>query len=107
MGCQFGHRPTEAAAKMEIIWTSSAIDDLRRLYDFLEPVNPAAAALVFERLTAGPEILETQPRLGTLVARHEPREVRYILVGDYEVRYEVISESKLWILRIWHTREDR
>jgi hypothetical protein len=29
-----------------------------------------------------------------------------VLVGDYEVRYE-IRESRIYVLRLWHTREDR
>lgn len=92
---------------MEIIWTSSSLGDLARLYEFLAPVNPKAAAAVFERLTAGPDILETQPRIGTSLTEFEPREIRYILVGDYEMRYEITPDSKIWILRVWHTREDR
>lgn len=36
----------------------------------------------------------------------EPREVRRILVGQYEVRYE-IRASTIIMLRLWYTREDR
>lgn len=36
-----------------------------------------------------------------------PREVRYILVGDYEMRYEISANEDIWILRLWHTREFR
>ena len=36
----------------------------------------------------------------------EPREVRRILVGHYEMRYE-IRGSEIYILRLWHRREDR
>ncbi|MDE1998527.1 MAG: type II toxin-antitoxin system RelE/ParE family toxin [Burkholderiales bacterium] len=92
---------------MEIKWTSCALGDLARLYEFLSPVNPRAAAVVFEKLTAGPDILETQPRIGTPLTEFLPREVRYLLVGDYEMRYEITQDSKIWILRVWHTREDR
>ena len=35
-----------------------------------------------------------------------PREARRILVGHYEVRYE-IQKSTIYLLRLWHTREDR
>jgi plasmid stabilization system protein ParE len=35
-----------------------------------------------------------------------PREVRRILIGDYEIRYE-LAERDLIVLRIFHTREDR
>ena len=36
----------------------------------------------------------------------EPREVRRLLVGRYEIRYE-IQDSTVYILRLWHTREER
>jgi hypothetical protein len=51
---------------------------LVRLHEFLEPVNPRAAALA----------------------------VRRILIGDYEMRYELTARD-VFVLRIFHTREDR
>jgi len=36
----------------------------------------------------------------------EPREVRRIIVGDYELRYE-IADATIFILRLWHSRENR
>ena len=35
-----------------------------------------------------------------------PREVRRIIVGNYEMRYELVDIS-VYILRVWHTREER
>ena len=35
-----------------------------------------------------------------------PREVRKLLVADYEIRYE-LTNTNVFILRIFHTREDR
>jgi len=32
--------------------------------------------------------------------------VRRILVAQYEVRYE-IRDAVIYVLRLWHTREDR
>jgi plasmid stabilization system protein ParE len=46
------------------------------------------------------------PRIGEKLEEFEPREVRRILVGQYEMRYE-IRESTIYVLRLWHTREDR
>ena len=92
---------------MKINWTRAALGDLGRLHEFLRPVNQEAAARVVQRLTAGPDLLAMQPRIGTKLTEFEPREVRCILVGDYEMRYEVTAEDELWILRLWHTRELR
>lgn len=91
---------------MQLKWTSKALSDVARLYEFLASVNPPAAARVVQALTRAPAGLVTNPRIGERVFAFEPREVRRLLVGDYEIRYE-IQESILYVLRIWHTREDR
>jgi len=87
-------------------WTSKAHSDLVRLYEFLRPDNPTAAAKVMRQLVAGAKRIPTHPRLGARLPEFDPREVRRVLVGDYELRYE-LTESDVFILRIFHTREDR
>ena len=91
---------------MELKWTSRALSDLVRLYEFLSPLNKQAAASTAQSLTATPAKLLAQPRIGEKLEEFEPREVRRILVGHYEMRYE-IQQSTIYILRLWHTREDR
>ncbi|SCB61088.1 ParE toxin of type II toxin-antitoxin system, parDE [Rhizobium aethiopicum] len=91
---------------MEVKWTSKAVSDIARLYDFLSPVDRRAATRTVQALTAAPARLLEQPRLGDRLEEFDPREVRRILVGRYELRYE-IQQSTIYILRLWHTREDR
>lgn len=91
---------------MALRWTSSARSDLVRLYEFLQSVNVPAAARTVRQLVAGAKRIPAHPRLGTRLAEFEPREVRRILVGDYEIRYEV-ADTDIFILRIFHVREDR
>lgn len=91
---------------MELKWTARALSDLSRLYDFLAPVDKEAALTTVKSLTAVPARLLAHPRIGEKMEEFEPREVRRILVGRYEVRYE-IQESTIYVLRLWHTREDR
>ena len=57
-------------------WTQSAYGDLRRLYEFLKPVNPRAAV----------------------------RAVR-LIAAKYEIRYE-LTDSDVVVLRIFRARED-
>jgi plasmid stabilization system protein ParE len=87
-------------------WTSKAHGDLVRLHAFLQPVNQSAAAQVVRQLVAGAKRIPRHPRLGVRLAEFDPREVRRILVGDYEIRYE-LTEADVFVLRIFHTREDR
>ncbi len=91
---------------MELKWTRKALSDLARLYDFLAPVNSQAAARIVQTLAAAPARIIENPRIGEKLDEFSPREVRRILVKHYEIRYE-IQESKIYVLRIWHTRENR
>lgn len=91
---------------MELKWAGKALSDLVRLHEFLAPVNKPAAARAVQALTKAPAILLSNPRLGEQLFQFAPREVRRILVGEYEIRYE-IRDSTLYVLRLWHTREDR
>ena len=69
------------------------------------PLRSAAARTV-QSLTAAPVRILEQPRIGQKFEEFEPREIRRLLVGNYEMRYE-IHTATLYVLRIWHTREDR
>lgn len=91
---------------MHLKWTSKAFSDLARLYEFLAPVNRSAAARAVQALSNAPTVLLANPRIGEQLFQFQPREVRRILVGDYEMRYE-IQDSTIYILRLWHTRENR
>jgi plasmid stabilization system protein ParE len=91
---------------MELKWTSKALSDLARLYEFLSTVNQPAAARTVQQLTSAPTALLTNPRIGERLEEFDPRDVRRILVGHYEMRYE-IADSNIYLLRLWHTREDR
>jgi plasmid stabilization system protein ParE len=91
---------------MRLQWARAAVGDLARLHDFLKPVNENAAARVVQMLTAAPLRLLQYPRLGERLDEFSPREVRRIIVGQYELRYELNGET-IYVLRIWHTREER
>ncbi|MFK3790993.1 MULTISPECIES: type II toxin-antitoxin system RelE/ParE family toxin [Pseudomonas] len=90
----------------QLDWTSKALSDLARLFEFLAQVNRSAAALTVQSLVQAPETLLNNPRLGEQLEEFLPRDVRRLLVGRYEMRYE-IQGMTLFILRIWHVREDR
>jgi plasmid stabilization system protein ParE len=91
---------------MKVRWSGKAAADLARLHEFLRPVAPEAAARIILQLTRAPERLVEYPRLGQKIEAYEPREVRLILVGDYELRYE-IAGGTIIIVRLWHCRENR
>ena len=91
---------------MRLQWTASALADITRLYEFLAPLNQAAAARTVQTLTAAPNALLSSPFMGKPLEEFTPRQVRRLIVGQYELRYEIIDDT-IFILRLWHTREDR
>ncbi len=91
---------------MEVKWTARAHRDLVRLYEFLLPVNPRAAKKAVKQLVEEAKLLKSHPLLGIELDAYAPRNVRRLIIGDYELRYEV-TEITLYVLRLWHSREDR
>ena len=91
---------------MRVRWTGKAVQDIGRLHDFLAQVNRPVAASTVRSLRAAPARLLDNPRLGLRLEEFAPREVRRILIGAYELRYELLDDS-LIVLRLWHAREDR
>ncbi|MGP5470243.1 type II toxin-antitoxin system RelE/ParE family toxin, partial [Pseudomonas helleri] len=53
-----------------------------------------------------PSTLLANPRIGERLEEFDPRDVRRIQIGHYEMRYEIV-DSTIYLLRLWHTREDR
>ena len=91
---------------MELQWSAKALSDLVRLHEFLVTANPGATAEVVQALVAAASRLREHPRIGERLEGFETREIRRILVGSYEMRYEV-QRSRIYLLRLWHTREHR
>ncbi|MGB3289050.1 MAG: type II toxin-antitoxin system RelE/ParE family toxin [Burkholderiaceae bacterium] len=90
---------------MALKWTSKALSDLTRLHEFLALVNKPVARAV-QALTKAPTMLLTNSRIGEQLFQFEPQELRRIPVGDYEIRYEIQGQN-VYVLRLWHTRENR
>lgn len=91
---------------MRIQWTGRASSDLVRLHEHLNPVAPEAAARVIQQLAHAPDRLLDFPRIGEKLEAYAPREVRRMIVGTYELRYEIV-DATIFILRLWHCRESR
>ncbi len=90
---------------MKLVYADEAIDDLKRLREFIAVHNPAAAARIAAELVGKIELLPDFPKLGVPVELAPvPESVRDIIFGKYVVRYSVHA-SAIIILRIWHGLE--
>ncbi len=91
---------------MEVKWTESGHRDLMRLHEFLASVSKRSAQRALQQIVREAKLLQDHPLIGSVLYVYAPREVRSVIIGEYELRYEVTVTS-LYVLRIWHTKEDR
>lgn len=91
---------------MVLKWTQSARADLIRLHDFQMSLGNVSAKKIIQSLVSAPQTLIQFPRLGEPLEEFKPREIRRLLMGKYEMRYE-LKEAEIFILRVWHSRENR
>ncbi len=90
---------------MKLVYTDEAIDDLKRLREFIAVHNPTAATRVASELVGKIELLPDFPKMGTPVAMAPvPDSVRDMIFGKYVVRYSVHA-SAIIIFRVWHSLE--
>jgi addiction module RelE/StbE family toxin len=89
---------------MKLLFTHSSQRDLMRLRDFIAENNPQAARHISQRLVTSINRLSNQPEMGIDV--EELPGTQDLITGDYVVRYVVLEED-IYILRIWHGKEDR
>lgn len=92
---------------MRIRYSPQSIDDLKRLREFIEVKNPAAAKRIASSIITGINQLRMFPYMGVQVGlAPKPELVRDLIIGNYIVRY-LIRADEISILRLWHHKELR
>ena len=87
----------------KLIWTDSAIADLKEICDYISRDNPSASAKVGRGILEHVKVLELFPFIGPAYPRRSGGAIREIVYGNYRVFYEVINQPKaIHVLRIWH-----
>ncbi len=92
-----------------IVFAPEAISDAQRLYGFLKPENPQAAARAMAAIWNKLQLIEAMPGLGYRTRSPRVRPIG-VLFGKrgYVVRYTIRErDGALIVLRIWHSREVR
>lgn len=90
---------------MRLVYTDEAIDDLKRLREFIAVHNPSAAAGIAAERVGKIELLPDFPRLGKPVEMAPvPDSVRDMVFSKCCVRYSVHVRAII-ILRVCHEFE--
>lgn len=90
---------------MRVEWSNEALTDRAAIVDYLLPRNPHAAKRILLRLIDATTDLAMFPYMGR-EGEDDTRE--WVVVHPYVLLYEVNETAKIiWVLRIWHTSQDR
>ncbi len=90
---------------MKLRFSRSAVDDLKRLRQFIAEKNPPAAQRMAEYLVRKINNLCHQPNMGVLVGDKLNPRLRDLIIRDYKIRY-LADDRDVLILKIWHQKED-
>jgi toxin ParE1/3/4 len=74
-------------------WTEQAVEDLRRIREFIGRDSPRYGRLVAERLYDATSRLESFPRSGRVVPEVGRSEIRELIVGEYRIVYRLEAEA--------------
>ena len=87
----------------KVIWTDSAIADLRDICDYIARDNPKASEKTGRGILNHVKILETFPFIVPAYPRGSSGMVREIVYGNYRIFYEITEKTNtVDVLRVWH-----
>ena len=89
---------------MKLRFSPESVQDLQCLHDFIAKYDPDSARTVVLNLKSAVTRLAEMPRMGKPL--EEVKGAREFVFGRYVLRY-VIKEEILYLLRVWHSKEQR
>lgn len=94
---------------MKILWSQAARSDLLHLHGFLKNENPGIALTALKRIKEDVTKIADFPNIGIRISAMPDWRELYIPFGRqaYVIRYVQTSPTVIFIIRVWHSRENR
>ena len=90
--------------EFQIVWSRSALRELREIRDYIAADNPTAANELVAEIQERVELLQTLPFGFPVYAPSLDDTVRHTVVGRYRVFYRVQpGQHRVRILKVWHS----
>jgi plasmid stabilization system protein ParE len=91
-----------------VLWTETALADLRSLVEYIAADHPPAARKMGERLIAAVENLVEYPRRARVVPEYSRESLREVIVAPYRIVVLLDDAAQtLTVVRIWHAARGR
>ncbi|MEA4964028.1 type II toxin-antitoxin system RelE/ParE family toxin [Lutispora sp.] len=86
-------------------WSKTAMDDLRRIYNYISEDSVIYAKKVVEEIINKSDYLKTYPNIGRSIPELNNPRIRELIVYSYRMVYQVESED-VEILTLVHSKKN-
>ena len=90
---------------VRLIWSKTALNDLKRIAEYIEKDSLQYAKIFISKLYSSAERLQYFPESGRIVPEFHINEIREIIYQSYRLLYEY-EDNTVRILTIVHCRRD-
>lgn len=91
---------------VRINWSKLALTDLKNIADFISKDSKVYAKRHITRIILRTKILKKYPKAGKITSEVGEECVRELVLGNYRIIYEIISDVQVDILTIHHSSRD-
>lgn len=88
---------------VKVIWTESALQDIRDIAEYIARDSVRYAELTALELFESADVLEQHPRIGAKVPEFNEESIRQLVRGNYRIVYFIVDEYRIDILAVHHS----
>ena len=88
---------------VKVNWTLQSVSDLENIADFISRDSRKFAAIQVRRIIGRTKTIKSQPYSGRVVPELNDLNIRELIMGNYRIIYEIISDSLINIFTIHHS----
>jgi len=85
---------------VKVVWTTSALEDLDNIGEFIGKDSLKYAIITVEELFDSVNILEKHPRAGSIVPEFKNDTIRQLIRKGYRIVYRIIDEHRIDVLTV-------
>jgi addiction module RelE/StbE family toxin len=87
---------------VNVIWTETAIEDLKLIHEYISKDLKLYADRFVEKIITRVKQLENFPKSGRVVSEFNSKIIRELIEGNYRIIYRITRDNDIGIVRIHH-----
>lgn len=88
---------------VRINWTSTSVNDLREIYEYISKDSKKYARFQVVKIRARVKVLSKTPFVGRVVPELMDNQFRELIEGNYRIVYKILNPERIDIITIHHS----